>query len=208
MKEQIRYSAAVLLTAVVCCGNDCVEVGVTDEGFHVADDGVELYPGKLPAALGIDTTVTDVTLLPEVLDRWNAWLSRDGVARTVLVVAEEAETPRAVVSIGFVPAPDWGETFIDGDVADPAEITYLDYDLETGEVLGAEIVLSSDIAYDRDTLVDVLSHGVGHFLALADDPGPPATVDLKSVMASPMDPLGELTKADFDRLLPYLPSEE
>lgn len=183
---------------VGCVGSDC-EPTYLDEGFHVAEDGVALHPGMLPAALATDDTVEDGTLLPEVLDKWNGWLSRDGTARTVLVVAEEGETPRAVVSVGLVPAPDWGSA------DDPAGIAKLDYDLETGEVLGAEIVLSSDIAYDRDTLVDVLSHEVGHFLALADDPGPPQTVDLRSVMASPMDPLGELTEHDFEMLLPYLP---
>jgi hypothetical protein len=202
----MRYLLLVLIVAFLACGgDDCIEVGVIDEGFHVAEDGVELHPGMLPAAFAIDTTVEDVTLLPEVLDQWNVWLSRDGTVRTVLVVAEPEETPRVLVSVGFVPAPDWGVEFSDFDgEGDPLGIARLDY-AEDGEVLGAEIVLSSDVAYDRDTLVDVLAHEAGHFLALADDPGPPETVDLRSAMASPMDPLGELTEHDFELLQPYLP---
>lgn len=186
---------------VFACGqDDCVEVGVVDEGFHVAEDGVELHPGMLPAAIAADTTVMDVTLLPEVLERWNVWLSRDGVARTVFVVAEEGEEPRAVVGVGYVPA---SGSDLTGE-GDPAGIAALDY-AEDGEVLYGEITLSSDYAYDRPTMVQALSHEIGHLVALADDPGPPTTVDLRSVMSSPLDPLGELTRHDFDLLLPYLP---
>jgi hypothetical protein len=199
------HIAFVLLATIVCGGNDCVEVGVTDEGYHVADDGVVFYPCKLPAALLADETVDDADALPEAIERWHGWASQDGVDRVAVVEADPTETPRVLVSFGFVPAPDWGETFIDGEVDDPVGIAYVDY-AEDGEILGAEIVVSSDIAYDHETVVDVLSHEIGHAVfGLADDPGPPTTVELGSVMASPRDPLGELTEHDFEILLPYLP---
>jgi len=50
----------------------------------------------------------------------------------------------------------------------------------------------------------VLRHELGHCLGLADDPGPPTTVDLRSVMASPLDPLGIVTDHDRALLAPYL----
>jgi hypothetical protein len=196
----------VLLTSLSFAGSDgCVEVGVVDEGFHVADDGVELYPCKLPAALLADETVDDAAALPEALDRWHGWTSQDGIDRVAVVEAEATETPRVLVSFGYVPAPDWGETFISGDVDDPVGIAYVDY-AEDGEILGAEIVISSDVAYDHETVVDVLSHEIGHAVfGLADDPGPPTTVELRSILSSPLDPLGELTRHDFELILPYLP---
>jgi hypothetical protein len=199
--KSIRLVALVLLAATAC-GSDCVEVGVTDNGFHVADDGVTLHPGMLPAAVGVDDTVDDPTLLPEALAWCNARLSQDAVLREATL----GETPRVIVSIGFVPAPDWGETFEDmlNGSSDPVGITYLDY-AEDGEVLGAEIVLSSDVAYDRDTLVKVLEHEIFHFLALSDDPGIDITVELRSIMSSPLDPLGDLTEHDYVLLFPYLP---
>jgi hypothetical protein len=195
--------AFVLL--LVCCGSDCDPPVYLDEGLHVTVDGITLHPGVLPAAISADDTVEDATLLPEAVDQWNEWLSGDGVDRTVLVVAEPGETPRVTASVGYVPAPDWGEEFADGSSAEPLGIAYIDF-AEDGEMLGAEIVISSDIAYDRDTVLQVLLHEVGHgFFGLADDPGPPQTVDLRSVMSSPMDPLGVLTDHDFAIIVPYLP---
>lgn len=202
----MKRALLALLVLVFACGqDDCVQVGVVDEGFHVAEDGVELYPSVLPAAIAIDTTMTDVTLLPEALDQWNAWLSRDGVQRTVLVPAEEGETPRVLVSVGFTGTPDWGTSLYDAvNGVETADRTSIDY-AEDGEVLGAEIVLSSDVEYDRPTMLMALLHSLGHApLGLEDDPGPPTTVDLRSAMAKPMDPLGELTDSDFALLLPYL----
>jgi len=199
----------VLLAAAVCCGNDCVEVGVVDEGFHVADDGVELRPMLQPVSVAADDTVEDETLLPEAVAWCNEQASQDGVLRVPIVVAEPGETPRVMISIGYVPAPDWGESFEDfvvGGESEPAGIAYLDYDLETGEILGAEVVLSSDIAYDRPTLLKVLEHETLHAVwGLDDDPGIDVTVELRSIMSSPLDPLGRLTQHDFLLVLPYLP---
>lgn len=200
------HALGILLAAFVFAGSDgCVEVGVEDLGFHVAEDGVELYPCVLPAAIAADETLTDETLLPEAIDRWNEWLSRDGVSRTVLVLALAGETPRVTVSVGFTGTPDWGTSLYDaiGGV-ETGDRTSIDY-AEDGEILGAEIVLSSDVEYHRPTMLVALIHSLGHApLGFEDDPGPPTTVDLRSIMASPMDPLGELTDHDFELLLPYL----
>lgn len=191
----------VLFALIGCCGSDgCVEVGVVDESFHVAEDSVELYPMQLPVALAVDETVEDDTLLPEALTAWNAWVEREATAAALV-----GETPRVLVSIGLVGTPEWSESIWDiVDGVQDAEVTNIDY-AEDGEILGAEIIISSDVAYHRPTVLTALEHAIGHAVfGLADDPGPPTTVELQSIMASPMDPLGVLTEHDRALLEPYL----
>ena len=176
-------SARLLAVALLLCA--CPPTYL-DEGWHVTDDGVELRPGVLPATIDDDETVEDETLIPEAALWW-----ADQLGATVFLMASPGDI---TVSVGLVPATTDGE---------PLGVAVAEYD-EDGTVLGCEITLSSDIAYDRPTLLQVARHELGHCLGLADDPGPPATVDLRSVMASPLDPLGTLTDHDRALLAPYL----
>jgi hypothetical protein len=210
----MKRTLLALLALVFACGqDDCVEVGVVDEGFHVAFSeelgDVELYPMVMPAAIAADPTLTaeDPAALGDALAWCNEQASQDGIDRITVVEAEEGETPRVTVAVGYVPAPEGLEALYDDaqGVVD-AGIAYLDY-AEDGEVLGAEVVVAYEIAYDGPTLRDVIAHEVcGHSVwGLADDPGIDVTVELQSFMGTPIDPLGELTEADFVLIEPYLP---
>ena len=193
----MRNCTPILLAlALFTCGSSC-EPTYLDNGFLVVD-GLELHPGVLPFVVSVDETVEDATLIPEVVEWWN-----DQVGAEVLLVASPDDVSQVTVSVGLVPLDGSDEDVEDG----PAGIAYLDFDEDDGTLLGAEVVLSSDIAYDREMLLLSGLHEVGCHatLALADDPGPPVTVDLRSICSDPLDPLGVLTGHDRDLLEPYLP---
>lgn len=204
MKTDKSYHATLfvaVLAVVLSSGSDCDPPTVEDNGFHTpADTGVALHPGDLPLFVAPDETIDDATLVPEAIGWWNSELSSDNVARLAFLEAGGIDAPQVVVAYGYVPAPD---SDLSGE-GDPVGIAYLDY-AEDGSVLSAEIVLSSDYSYHRPTMLKALEHELGHTLGLADDPGVDITVDLMSIMSSPLDPLGELTEHDFDLLEPYIP---
>ncbi len=160
-----------------------------DEGWHVADDGTELRPGQLPATVDATDDCDDV--VAEAV----GWWAEQGAAAFMLCDGDCDVT----VALGYVPA-----STDDLDTGgEPMGLAAIDY-AEDGTVLSCDVTLSADIAYHRDTLLQVARHEIGHCLGLADDPGPPATVDLRSVMSSPLDPLGTLTAHDRALLAPYI----
>ncbi len=93
----------------------------------------------------------DVPRLEEAVAFWPCMHLGDG-----LITAE----------VNFVPDGDWGQAHITANK-------------HTGRIAACHIVVSSDIAYDHDTVEAVLVHELGHCAGLADDPG------VESIMASP-----------------------
>lgn len=202
----------VVLSLLVCScqcpsGEPFVQVGVPDEAFQIADEGFPLKIGALPFSMAPDWTVEDVALVPDMVNRWRGWLMDAGLNPGLEVAYDDIA--QVTLSIGFVPSGGC-------DVAWPGEecrpdtlaTSHIRYD-DDGTIIGGEIVISSDYDYStgRDLLVVAGCHEIGHVVyALADDPGPPRTVDLRSIMAKPYDPLGRPTRADIERIAPYLPS--
>jgi hypothetical protein len=97
--------------------------------------------------------------------------------------------PEVVVSEGFIAGDEEDSTY---------DLTTVDYELDTGNIVQCDVVLNSVFAYDGATMLQTLIHSLGHCLGLDDDPGPPATVDLQSAMSKPLDPLGEFTQHDIE----------
>jgi len=163
-----------------------------DEGFHVTDDGVTLHPGALPATV---TATAEAEPFAREAVRW--WC--EAVGADALVYVDGAAD--VSVDLGLVPA---STDDLDSG-GEPLGIARVDYAAD-GAVLGADVTISSDIAYDEDTAEQVARHEIGGHavFGLADDPGPPVTVDLRSIMSSPLDPLGTLTAHDLALLAPYL----
>ena len=159
-----------------------------DEGWHVTSDGTELHPGAMPATVSGDEDTAGL-----VIDACAWWADQLGADALV-----PSEPGYVTVAIGLVPST--GDPDADGEPMGHATIGYSAW----GSVLTCDVTISSDIAYDHDTALQVLRHEIGHCLGLADDPGPPTTVDLRSVMASPLDPLGVVTDHDRALLAPCL----
>lgn len=176
-----RWLAVLLLVAC--------DPAYLDERWHVAAGGTELRPGALPATVDADDDCDGV-----VAEAVSWWAEQLGAPAFVLCDGD----CDVVVALGLVPA-----TTEDIDTGgEPLGLAEIDY-ASDGAVLACEVTLSSDIAYHRETLLQAARHELGHCLGLADDPGPPATVDLRSVMSSPLDPLGTLTDHDRALLAPY-----
>jgi len=157
-----------------------------DNGLMVRG-GLELHVDSFPRTITADDLEGDDTLLPEAVAWWNDQLDFEAFEQVDHVAAID-------VTIGYVPVTDWDPEYPDQGEAGLADVTYD----SSGVISHCLVTLSSDIAYHRPTLLKVLEHEMGHCLGLADDPGPPTTVDLRSVMGLPIDPLGEVTAKDYD----------
>lgn len=197
---------SLLLCSCQCpSGEPFVQVGIEDEAFQIADEGMPLKIGALPFSMAPDWSVDDVALVPDIVGRWRGWLSGAGYDAGLRVADDEMV--QVTLSIGHVPNSGC-EVAWPGERCQPSTLatSHIRYAAD-GTILGGEIVLSSDYDYStgRDLLVVAGCHEVGHVVyALADDPGPPRTVDLRSIMAKPYDPLGRPTEADIERIAPFL----
>jgi hypothetical protein len=170
----------ISMTCFVACGDPVY----LDNGF-VVRDGISLNACKFPIkVMGYDSFDEDV--LFRATNSWNSWVG-------VPVFDFSTDFPADIlVSVGFVPVESWDPEYPDRG---EAGIAYLEY-TALGCITHCEIVISSDIEYDDRYFSKVLEHELGHCLGLSDDPGPPITVDLRSVMSRPIDPLGVLTEHD------------
>lgn len=174
--------SALLALSLLLLGSDCEEdrLDDLDEGRMVRD-GVELRRCAYPVTVAADATLEDLSVLLEAAAAWDAWAGFD----TFEVV--EGFAPDVTVAVGFAG---------DGDEGDLTTVGFAEH----GCITDVEVVLSSDIAYDRAVLLKTLEHSLGHSLGLENDPGPPECVDLRSIMSSPLDPLGVLTEHDRELL--------
>ena len=155
-----------------------------DNGLMVRD-GLELHVDFFPQTVTADDLEGDTELLPEAVTWWNDQLDFEAFEQVDHIADIN-------VTIGYVPITDWNPEYPDQGEAGLAEVTYD----SSGVINDCQVTLSSDVSYHRPTLLQVLKHELGHCLGLDDDPGPPTTVDLRSVMGVPLDPLGEVTDHD------------
>jgi len=168
----MRTAAIILAVALAGCAPDWMDNGL------LVRDGVELHSGTFPRYVTTDGTMSDA-LAEEAAEWWNDQVGLPLMEYTPLGASD------VVVGVGYIPNP---------DALGRADIDYA----RDGAILGCVITIASDYAYDRATALQALRHELGHCpLGLDDDPGPPVTVDLRSIMSSPLDSLGEVT--DHDR---------
>ena len=115
---------------------------------------------------------------------------------------EEPLTEPAEKTTPDPPTTDPSDDAHEGSGEDPLE--KIDLDALTGEA--AVRIPADGGGGGRDTAVPPRpveitwpeTRGLGHCLGLDDDAGPPTTVDLRSVMGVPLDPLGRVTAQDND----------
>lgn len=188
----------VVAVSVVLLGSDCEDQRLTnlDNGLDT-HNGYETEPYVLPWSVVVDSEVLDPDFgfdrsqITEAVNWWNDNIDRDGTDRTWFT--EEPVTGQdgvLHVTVGFTGGTE------EEPVGGLLEAAYSE-----GFILYGTIIVSSDLSYDEDTVLAILKHEMGHAMGLADDPGPPETVDLNSIMGSPLVLDGELTDHDFELLV-------
>lgn len=166
-----------------------------DNGW-LAPGGEELRPVYLPGPIVGDESLEPDGLeyLPEfAMDWWNT-----AVGEVIWDRSPDTGSgpPLAVLTMNYVTdAGEWDENT-------EAETTYLEWD-EHRRISSCVVTLNVDLGYHPETMELAALHGVGHCLALADDD----SLDLRSIMNKPLDPLGELTDHDRQLLRGWLRSE-
>jgi hypothetical protein len=189
---------ALALAVLFLLGSDCEEQRLDDldEGFRNVGE-LEIHPEVIPMAVEGDSSLDDeglAPLVPAVVAWWN-----DQIGDDEDWFYEAMGAPDITVEVNYISLDSMPDDFlaIEHDV-DLAEIHYSTYD---GAVISCHCILNVDLAYDYDTMEQGLRHCLGHCLGLEDDPGIDVTVDLRSIMSNPLDPLGELTDHDRELLL-------
>lgn len=175
-----RLVAIVL--AVFAFGAECEEHRLEDldNGRSQLTDGTEMRPLVLPWFVTFETDSSALgPMLMQSFDWWNEQVGFD-------VFTDNS-------SIGF------SEISVEANLM-PENVAgeFHDVTREDGMILSGSITISSDIMYDQDYAESALHHEMGHALGLADDP---YSIDLNSVMSSPLIEGGQLT--DRDRSLLY-----
>jgi hypothetical protein len=196
MKKQLL----LLIAAVALLGSDCEEQRIEslDEGFRQIGD-LEVHTEIVPMGFYGDESFpeNDLALLPAAVEEWwnlqmgQEWLYDDPI------------TPTITAEVNYISLDEMPDNFmaIEHDV----DLTAVEYSVYDGAMISCHIVLNVDLAYDLPTMEQGLRHALGHCFGLEDDPGIDVTVDLRSIMSNPLDPLGELTDHDRELLLEVLP---
>ena len=166
-----------LLLSLCCLGADCEQdrLDGLDNGRMTLDDGTEMHPYLTPWYVTWDDSIDDDFAM-DAIEWWN---EQAGVE-----VFEVEAWSFSAISIEANLLPE--------DVAG----VFRDNTYDDGRISSGDIVISADIMYDYDYSQAALRHEMGHALGLADDPH---SIDLNSIMSSPLIVGGELT--DHDRSL-------
>lgn len=174
------------LLVMLCVAADCEQARLEalDAGRMTMADGTEMRPAVLPWVVVVDESIgSDVV---DLAARW--WNLETGA---VLFEVDDGASPQLFgtleVSMGYAGGDEYG----------PAGVFRDETNLD-GEILRGSIVISSDIAYHEATVFDAIRHELGHALGLADDPH---SIDLDSIMSSPLMPGAGLTEHDRDLIL-------
>ena len=144
-----------------------------DEGLMVRD-GLVLH---VDGPVGISGDYS------EEVSQW--WNDQCGVT----LFYSPTPTPDATIEFGYVSDLD------DLGNLGNADVEYSRYD---GLITSCQITISSDIAYNEETSFEVAKHEAGHCLGLDDDPN---SLDLNSIMSSPLLYRGEATSHDCDLVI-------
>ena len=170
----------IAIVALFAMGSDCESSRLysLDNGRLTIDGETEMTPCCLPWRV-----VSDLEIAPDAI----AWWDRELGENYFELDNSAWQDNYGVLFINC------GTTGID----DPAGVFY-DATDGNGSILQGAIVISSDIAYHEETVFYALLHEMGHALGLADDP---YSLDLNSIMSSPLIIGGELTDHDRDLLL-------
>ena len=158
----------LVIVSLLLLGSSCEPV---DNGRWITPSGEEAYPVALPWAIENSSDI-DEELYLEAIDWWNDQAGFD-------------------VYVDYSP----GDIVVESGYAGSEEVYGLfnGATIASGAIVNGTITISSDILYHEETTFYSLVHEMGHPLGLDDDP---RSLDLNSIMSSPLLVGGELTDHD------------
>lgn len=178
----------------------CIEVGPEDNGL-MERNGYELEPAVLPWDVVVDPDIECIEAVTQAFHDINSWfepalmfqVNVDGERYDELWYLDATERVGTILlTVGFTGTPEGLSD--DGEpIGEQQGIAVLAYD-ESGSIQAADIVISSDFAYDDQTVRDVTCHEAGHTLGLEHDG---SSLDLGSCMSSPPEWRCEYTPQDI-----------
>jgi len=200
----------VLFVPILLMGAECEaeRLDSLDEGYMQVNggDGTANYPWFVTSdhTLADEEFGFDPILITEAISNWHFWVS-DCVDPNVNPIwvegsCEDGTLGCITVSVGYT--GDSYEEGVPGVFLWEASQTGPRWDGHT--LLSGTILISSDYTYHDETVLATIEHEIGHTIPLADDPGPPVTVDLNSIMGSPLNLRGTLTPGDTERVCAYV----
>lgn len=193
-----------LLIAVLCLAAcSTARLDALDHGFLTLENGKSVRAANLPIAIyASDGTKNEWVL--EAVDWWNKALSKDGTPRIAFIVmsgygavpvyADHYITPESTIPYGY---NDWWDPAALEGTAPVGRCTSK-VDNRTGHIIESMVELNYHYAWHDHTMVQALKNEMGHLLGLKDDG---YSIDLNSIMADKLVWDGQLTNADYKRLL-------
>lgn len=200
---------AILGLLVASCGPDCGPVTLEDmDHGRLTRDGLELFPEVLPwTVVACDHEDLPRDVVQEAMTWWNDRVGDElfigGVDQEELDRLEllDVQDRPGIVTVN-VEAILWEGWTVDGEDPNANGVAVLHG--PPGLITAADVVVDYEISYHRSTVRATLIHELGHTLGLADDEGPPVTVDLNSCMGSPTPEGCDLTDRDLQIILDSL----
>lgn len=189
----MKKMALLLMLCGALIGSDCEaeRVADLDEGFRQIGELV-IHPEVLPMGVAWDESFEHEGLEavpPAVVAWWNDQIGEE-------FFYEDPFSPDITTEVNFISLDEMPDNFF--AIEHQADLAEVEYSVADGAVISCRCVLNVDLAYDVATMEQALRHCYGHCLGLEDDP---FSVDLRSIMSNPLDPLGELTAGDRELLL-------
>lgn len=200
IKVLSKFLVTIVVTCMIgliglSCSADQRRIDKMDNGAAISVYGDMLEPLLLPYFYVTDGT----TAIDDGMNRgaafWNESVSSTQNERTVAVPSYGTDGPTdgyIFVRAGYV-----GHFSPDLEFLETARLVYD----ERGRIETAFVTISPTVLHNPILTRAVCVHAIGHALGLADDPGPPESVDLQSIMASPVDVLGRVTDKDRQRVI-------
>jgi len=194
--KTFRYALALAVFSLFLLGSDCEErrLAGLEEGFREVGD-LTIHTEVIPVGMSGDASFIPDGLepiIPAVIAWWNDQIDDDEDW-----IYEDLTSPDFTAEVNYLALDEMPDDMF--AIEHELDLAAVYYSVADGAVISCHCILNVDFAYDIEYMELGLRHCVGHCLGLEDDPGIDETVDLRSIMSNPIDPLGELT--DHDRAL-------
>lgn len=192
---------AVLLVVIFCVS--CASTQrIFNQRMDSLDNGFMINNGNCVNALSLPISVfpsygTAYRWVAAAVLWWNTELDHE------FFVIEDNQSTALIYSDHYIEGFTASNQWFDLDEL-YSDLTYGRASLgldENGGIVTQYIELNYILAHNDRAMIQSLKHELGHLLGLQDDPGPPVTVDLNSIMADSLIWNGELTRNDRNLII-------